>query len=321
MKRPFDLDLEQSTQESIQKELNKSSDLLNDKKDSKANESQKQASDQMKDMQQSLQAQMDQQKKQQAGEDIETLRSILENLMRLSLSQEELMLAMQGKALDDPIVGRLNRIQRRLMDDHQVVKDSLVALAKRVPQVSGVIDAELKIIDRNYDDLANWMHDRKMREIGIGQQFVMTSYNNLALMLNEALEQMQQQMQSMMSGSGSCDKPGGKGSQPSESMGNMKEKLKEQLEKMKGQGDKPGGEKPGEKPGDKPGSQGAGGMGLPGLSSKEIAKMAAEQAAMRKLLEQMRQELNKDGKGSGNKLNPLIEELERQEKDLVKRPF
>jgi hypothetical protein len=105
--------------------------------------------------------------------------------------------------------------------------------------VSAVIDAELKVIDRNYGDITSLMHDRKMRELGIGQQFVMTSYNNLALMLNEALEQMQQQMQSMMSGSGSCDKPGGKG-QPSEGMGNMKDKLKEQLEKMKGQGDKPG---------------------------------------------------------------------------------
>jgi hypothetical protein len=35
----------------------------------------------------------------------------------------------------------------------------------------------------------------------------------------------------------------------------------------------------------------------------------------------MRNELNKDGKGSGNKLSPLIKELEEQEKALInKRP-
>lgn len=318
LKRPFDLDMEKKLQESIKDEMKKSSDQLNQKKDQKANDSQKKASEQMNELQQSLQAQMQQQKQQQAGEDMETLRSILENLMRLSFEQEQVMLAMAGKNPDDPVLSRLNRTQRKLMDDHNVVKDSLVALAKRVPQVSAVIDAELKTIDRNFKDITPFMHDRKMRELGIAQQFVMTSYNNLALMLNEALEQMQQQMQSMMSGSGSCDKPGGKGS-PSEGLGNMKDKLKEQLEKMKGQGEKPGEGDKGKQPGDKPGSEGGGSMGLPGMSSKEVAKMAAEQAAMRKMLEQMRQELNKDGKGTGNKLNPLIEELEKQENDLVNR--
>ena len=49
--------------------------------------------------------------------------------------------------------------------------------------------------------------------------------------------------------------------------------------------------------------------------------MAAEQTAIRQKLEQMRNELNKDGKGSGNKLSPLIQELEEQEKALInKRP-
>src|SRR5690606_12122198 len=36
-------------------------------------------------------------------------------------------------------------------------------------------------------------------------------------------------------------------------------------------------------------------------------------------LEKMRQELNKDGKGTGNSLNPLINELEKQEKDLLNK--
>jgi len=123
----------------------------------------------------------------------------------------------------------------------------------------------------------------------------------------------------MMKGSGQCENPGGSGGKPSEgmSMGDMKELLKKQLQKMKGKGSNPGGEEPGQQPGNQHGGQG--GMGLPGMSSKEVAKMAAEQAAMRKMLEKLRQELNKDGKGSGNALNPLIEELERQEKDLVNR--
>ena len=85
-------------------------------------------------------------------------------------------------------------------------------------------------------------------------------------------------------------------------------------------GQNPGGKKPGDKDGDgsgnKPGSQG---MNMLGLGNKEIAKMAAEQTAIRQRLEQLRNELNKDGKGSGNGLNPLIKELEQQEKDLINK--
>ena len=70
------------------------------------------------------------------------------------------------------------------------------------------------------------------------------------------------------------------------------------MQKMK-DGAKPGGGKKGEKPGEGMGmGQGPGGKGsIPGLSSKQIAKMALEQGQMRKALQQLRQELNKDGSG------------------------
>jgi hypothetical protein len=87
----------------------------------------------------------------------------------------------------------------------------------------------------------------------------------------------------------------------------MKEMLQKQLDAMK-KGKSPGGSKPG--------GEGSGGFGL---GSKEIAKMAAEQGAIRRRLEQMRKELNKDGSGNGNKLNPLIENLEDQERDLINK--
>ena len=81
-------------------------------------------------------------------------------------------------------------------------------------------------------------------------------------------------------------------------------------------GPNPGGQKEGDKPGNKPSS---GGQNMLGLGNKEIAKMAAEQTAIRQKLEQLRNEMNKEGQGLGNKLNPLIKELEQQEKDLINR--
>ena len=211
----------------------------------------------------------------------------------------------------------MGRLQRNIVTDTEIVKDSLLALAKRQPKIASFVDKELNIIKDNHELAINSIDEHRIVDLETHQQLTMTSYNNLALLLNEALQQMQAEMQAQQKGSGSCSKPGnGKPKPGSMSSGDMKEMLKKQLEKLK-KGSSPGdgkeGDKPGNKPGDKPG------MGMLGLGNKEIAKMAAEQTAIRQKLEQMRNELNKDGKGSGNKLSPLIQELEEQEKALINK--
>jgi hypothetical protein len=139
------------------------------------------------------------------------------------------------------------------------------------------------------------------------QQFAMTSINNLALMLNEALSQMQAQAKSQKPGSGSCNKPGGNGKKPSmANLRQMQEQLNKQIQKMK-EGLEKGGNKPGQKPG----------MGMGGMS-QEIAKLAAQQEAIRQELQKMADQINKDGKGSGN-MSKLAKEMEETETDLVNK--
>ena len=160
--------------------------------------------------------------------------------------------------------------------------------------------------------------ERRRQALSNHQQYVMTSYNNLALLLNESLADMQKEIASQKPGSGSCNKPGGTG-EPSPGSGDpeqMKQMLKDQLKQMK-KGASPDGKKPGESPGKEAGGMKS--LGLNGLGNKEIAKMAAQQGAMRRALEKMRREMNKDGKGKGNGLNPLIKELEQQERDLTRK--
>jgi hypothetical protein len=70
--------------------------------------------------------------------------------------------------------------------------------------------------------------------------------------------------------------------------------------------------KKGKKGESKPGSQGM---------SKEIAQMAAKQAAIRKEIEKMAQELNEDGSGKGNGLKEIAKDMEEQEKDMVNKKF
>ena len=317
LNKPMELGDHNDKKEEISEDLDDAKESLEKNKGKKAGESQKGAAEKMEEMAEELNNAQEQSNEQQQGEDIELLREILESLVSLSFDQEDVMKSLNRVSDTDPAYLKHGRTQRKIIDDTKSVRDSLYALAKRQPKIAKFIDKELNQINKNHELSLEDIDERRRRELKVHQQFVMTSYNNLALMLNESLQQMQQEMKNMKPGSGSCDKPGGKGKPKpgsSSNPGDMKEMLKKQLEQMKGKGPKPGGEKPGDAPGTKPG-----GSGKPGLGNKQMAKMAAQQGAMRRRLEQMRNELNKDGKGSGNKLNSLIQELENQEQDLINK--
>jgi uncharacterized coiled-coil DUF342 family protein len=320
---PMNLGDTKEQEEKISNELNESKESLENGKSKKAGESQKKASDQMEQLAQQLDQQQQKANQKQQEEDMDALRNILESLMTLSFDQEELMKKMDRVSTSDPAYRKYGRRQRRIIDDTKIVKDSLLALAKRQPKIASFIDKELNAIEANHQASIEDIDDHRKKDLGKHQQLVMTSYNNLALLLNEALQSMQAQMQSQSPGSGSCNNPGKGRPKTGSSMstGDMKEMLKKQLEQMQ-KGPNPGGQKEGDKPGDKPGSKpGNSGQNMLGLGNKEIAKMAAEQTAIRQKMEQLRNEMNKEGQGLGNILNPLIKELEQQEKDLINRNF
>ena len=317
--RPMDLGDQEKNAEEVQDDLKDAENNLEKGKSGKASDSQKSAGDKMEQMAEQMDMLQQQSNREQQEEDMTMLRNILESLVALSFDQEKTMHKLERVADTDPAFKTYTRRQRRIIDDTKIVADSLTALSKRQPKIAKFIDDELNQIKANHDLSLEDIDERRRRELSVHQQYVMTSYNNLALMLNESLQQMQNAMRSQMPGSGSCNKPGGKGMpKPGEGMSgeSMKKMLQKQLDAMK-KGQQKGGSKPGDKPGDKPGSKGQGGS--LGLGSKEMAKMAAEQGAIRKRLQQLRKELNKDGSGEGNKLNELIKELEEQERDIVNK--
>jgi hypothetical protein len=321
LERPMPMDSFEQEQQEISNEMNEAKSKLDQGKKSKAGESQKSAAKKMKELSDQLNNQQESANKKQNEEDMGLIRLLLENLMSLSFDQEYVMNRF-GKVKDmDPYYNKLGRKQRSIIDDNKLIEDSLMALAKRQTKIAPFIDKEVKEIRTNFGLITDEIGEHSRKPLQQHQQYVMTSYNNLALMLNESLQAMQQQAQSEKPGSGSCDNPGGSGKKPSGgqmSSGDMKEMLKKQLEQMK-KGPNPGGKQPGDKPGQMPGQSGQ--QGMPGLGNKEIAKMAAQQTAIRQRLEQLRNEMNKDGKGNGNQLNPLIKELEQQEKDLINKQF
>ncbi len=322
LEQPMDLPDTEQQEEEIQKDQEQSSDQLDKKQNKKAGDSQKDAAEKLEQLAFQMESAMADNAQEQQEEDMDALRQLLENIVHLSFEQERVMDEMVTTNIRDPRFMQHGRQQRKLRDDAKMIEDSLFALSKRVPQIEGLVNREMNLVNDNMDEATNYMGEARANErfkpmAADKQQHAMTSLNNLALLLDEALQQMMQQMmQQGKPGSGSCSKPGsGQGQGKKPSMAKMKaqqEALQKQLEEMRKAMEK------GKKPGEKPGEQNPGGMGMPGMS-QQMAQMAAQQAAIRKEMQRLAQELNKDGSGSGNGLQKLAEEMEQQEKDIVNK--
>jgi hypothetical protein len=151
------------------------------------------------------------------------------------------------------------------------------------------------------------LEDRKKPEANQSQRTTMKNLNDLALMLSESMEKMQQQMAGMMAGNQMCqnpgNKPGGKGKTgkvPSDKISEGQEKMSEQLQKMMEQ-------------------QKGKGKGGQGNSAKDFAEAAARQAALRKALQDRAKEQQEQGQGASDQLQQIMDEMNKQEVDLVNK--
>jgi len=326
LEEPNALPSTEKKEDKISEQMQKSSEQLQKNNKKEAAKSQESASDEMQDMKEAMEKAMQEEEEAQQEENAKSLRQILENLLQLSFAQEELVKDLPKTRVDNPQYVSIPKKQSKLKDDSKIIEDSLLALSKREPKVSAIINREISAINMNMDKTVKSLAERNVAESTMRMQSTMTAVNNLALLLNESLEQMQQQQkdqkESKSKKGGKCKKPGsGTGQKPSKqgsspaNLRKMQEQLNKQLQDLKDAMEK--GEKPGQKPGEKPGlGQGnKGGMGLPG-SSEQFAKMAAQQEALRRQMQSMMEKLKNKGQNPGGDLANLMEETE---KDLVNK--
>ena len=310
LEQPNDLKSTEEQEKNIEKEMQESSEQLEKKNGKEASESQKDAAEKMEEMSKQLSQMQAEMQQKNSAEDINALREILENLVQLSFSQEDVMKQTKTTNINNPQYVKTAQKQKKLQDDSKMIEDSLLALSKRVPQIQSTVNREISAIHMQMGKAIEAMAERQSAEAASRQQFSMTSINNLALLLNEALKQMQDQMKNQQQGGGSCNKPGGKSKKPSMSdMRKMQEQLNEQMKKMQ-EGMQKGGKKPGKKPGE---GQGEGGM------SQELAKMAAQQEAIRRMMQEAADQLKKDGKEGLGPAGKLAKKMEETETDLVNK--
>ncbi|MBP6979364.1 MAG: hypothetical protein KBB71_13750, partial [Lentimicrobiaceae bacterium] len=296
-------DTEQDEQ-GIMEDLENSQNELSNQKFSKASRMQKSAARKMKDMSAQLMDMMNSMMSAALGEDIWALREILENLLQVSFDQENLMDELSVIGRNDPTYNRIVQDQKKLKDDMGMIEDSLFALSKRQPAIKAVVQREIYEINDKLGKALYDMSEKDVNNVLANQQFVMTSVNNLALLLSEALQNMQSQMNQMSQNSGgdSCPNPGG--SSPSIStMRQLQEQLNRQMEQLK-----KGMEK----------GQGMEEMGMP-TWSEQLARLAAQQEALRNQLQQYMDDLKEQGVGDQGEMKRMIEDMERTETDLVNK--
>lgn len=287
-------------EENIGQEMKESLDKLNKNLKKQASKSQEDAAQEMQEMSQSIMDSLAQEEAETAAEDMETLRQILENLISLSFDQEILINNLSQVKFNSPIYTQYMRDQSKLMDDSQIIEDSLFALSKRQPQIESIINSEINEMNSNMERALTFMEERKTNNASEKQQYAMMSANNLALLLSEVLEQMQRQMTKSDSKPSNkmCNKPKSLGGESMKKMKQMQKALKEQMKSML-QGNKG---KQAKKKG--------------GKQSEEIAKMAAQQEQIRNRMNEIRNELSGD-QNSKNNIDKMLEEMEKTQNDII----
>lgn len=305
LKRPMSIPENKADQQEIK--MNMDDALKNSKPEGNQSErkkSQEKAADQMEEMAEQMQNAMQSGQEEQAKEDMEMIRQLLENLVTLSFDQEDVFEKTNVYGDRSAAYRKLVQKQHEISLDWKLVKDTLTELSLRQPSIATYISENISEVDRSLSKTVDFLEDRKKSMATVQERNAMTHLNDLAVMLDESLQNLQKQMAQSSKPSAMCNnpkpsnKPGGKpgikpGDKLSEGQKQLSQEMKDKLEEYR-----------------KSGKEGG--------SSKDFAQMAAQQSAMRKALEEKAKSLQEKGKGS-KQLQDLAQEMDKIETDLVNK--
>lgn len=250
---------------------------------------QQQAKDRMQDLQDKMQQMMGSMDMEMLNENIDDLRKILDNLLKLSFEQERLMEEFKAINDSDPRFITLSQRQLKLQDDSRVIEDSLQALATRVFQLQSFINKEITEMNGHMESAMHHLREREKNPAIGKQQFAMTSVNNLALLLDDVLDQMQDMMANAMG----LPQAGSKGNQPQMDLSELQEQLNQQIQQLQGE--------------QKSGRE----------LSEQLMQLAEEQELLREMMKELAEKAS--GKESGEGFKDVLDMMEESENDIVNK--
>lgn len=295
LEKPMNFDDFEEDFKNVDESFDKSKQELEKRNKKKASERSKEISEKLKNMAFGMQQMLDMNSQEQNLENIENLKQILSNLIFLSFNQENILTELQSVSDKDPMLIQLNQNQKKILDQSKIVKDSLYSLAMRTPQISSIVNNELLTMEMNLNKAVEEMQEALFPNARASQQFVITALNNMALMLNEALENLEEQMANAQPGDQKCEKPG-EGKSGMNSLKESAESIKDQLQKMIDQ--------------------------MKNDNSQNLSKQLGESLMQHEMMQQMLRDLmNNGGVGSDAKsqLQQIDKLLEQNRKELMNK--
>jgi hypothetical protein len=290
--RPESLSPTQDSEDRIDQSLQEITDAIKRKERKETSKKQKETSQTMKNLSDALAAMQSNMQKETMNENIEDLNKILDDLIKLSFKQEDLMKSFRTLKSMNPMFVTLSQEQLKLKDQVTVLSDSLLALSKRVVAISSFVTSELSELNRNINASILSLRQRKANTAVVNQQFSMASMNNLALLLNDLLQQMRNQANSQGSGE-SQDQPSGN----LPNLRQLQQQLSEQIQQLK----------------------------KGGLKGRELSQELAEMAARQEMIRNELNKLNNNLKGqpgndnTNNTLSKAADAMEKNELNLVNK--
>ena len=232
---PFYMNNFEPEKENIINEFEKSLENLRQKNKRDALKNFQKNKQQLKDLSEKMENMLNEAIEEQEGEDERTLNLLLNNLLELSFNQEKLIHETKKLKRDDPNFNNVLEGQNFIKHNLRIIEDSLNALGKRNLFMDKTIKKHLKDLKKGIDNSIKNLESKNFSSAAIQQQSAMTSANELALLLNQIINQMNDVSDEKMCGKKSCKKKSKKNAKSSvgyEQMKNIQNQLKKQLQSL-----------------------------------------------------------------------------------------
>ena len=253
-----------------------------------------QGQQQMQQQLQNMQSQLGQMQQAMQGAqmqmDTRGVRNSLSDVLRLSEREEDLRTLVDEAGGDGPRLRELARSQVELADGLRVVTDSLVQLARRIPQMSSALQERAAEGMREMNRATTALSDRVPAQAAGFQRSAMMQVNELALLLSDLLASMSNPSSS---GGASMEQM----MQQMQQMAGDQQRLNEQIQQMLND---------------------LAGQRLTRDMQERMRSLAAQQDAMRRQLKEMARNPELRGNALGD-LDKIAEQMEETVRELERR--
>ncbi len=255
-----------------------------------AQQGQQQMQQQMQQMAEQMQQMQQQMSGQQQQANLAGLRRALDDVLTLSYEQESLRAETAGQPSDSPTIRPNAAQQVELSAGLATVSDSLRSLAREIPQMDVEIQRRTGEALREMGASVEELAERRVPQAAGHQKASMTSLNDLALLLSDLMDQMQNPSSGQGSGSPSMQQM----MQQLQQMSGQQQQMNQQIQQMLND---------------------AQGQRLSQDQQGRMQQLRQQQEALRQQLEEMSQNPALDGQGK-SQLQRIAEQMEEAARRL-----